>query len=292
MDKLIVHANAKINLFLEVLDKRTDGYHNIETVFQSIDLHDTLIFKEQKAGVINLSSDNKDLPLGSSNLISKACELLLKESGKNYGVDIQLIKRIPIGAGLAGGSADAGGTLIGLNEFWELGYSIGDLVELGKKLGADVPFCMIGGTALGKERGDSITKLKPLSNVYVVIANPGFEVSTAYAYASLANLGLTRSKKNGNIIVDDINNSDVLAIAKNLYNAFEQLVINEHPIIREIKAEMQNLGALGALMTGSGPTVFALTDDISVAENIKRKLESRVRFCVISQTSNHSIIKA
>jgi len=291
MDELVIHANAKINLFLEVLDKRSDGYHNIKTVFQSIDLHDTLIFRKQKAG-LNLISDNKDLPLDSSNLISKAYELLPKESGKSYGADIQLIKRIPIGAGLAGGSTDAGGTLIGLNELWGLGYSIGDLIELGKKLGADVPFCMIGGTSLGRERGDAITRLKPLSNVYVVLVNTGFQVSTAWAYAGLADLGLTRSRKDDNIIVNKINDNDVSAIAKNLYNAFEQLVIKERPIIAEIKAEMLKFGALGALMTGSGPTVFALTEDISIAENIKKQLENRVKFCVIAKTSDHSILKA
>ncbi|MGB9596434.1 MAG: 4-(cytidine 5'-diphospho)-2-C-methyl-D-erythritol kinase, partial [Candidatus Poribacteria bacterium] len=274
----------------EVLDKRSDGYHNIETVFQSIDLHDTLIFEEKKSG-ISISCDNKDLPLDSSNLIMKAYELLLKESGKNYGASIQLIKRIPIGAGLAGGSADASATLIGLNELWNLGYSVNDLIELGKKLGADVPFCIIGGTAIGKEKGDLITKLKSLSDIYVVIANPGFEISTAWAYKSLSDLGLTRNRKNANIIIEKINEGNILAIAKNLYNAFEGLLVKEHPIIAKIKSKMLDLGALGALMTGSGPTVFALTKDLTIAQNIKSSLESHIKFCTIARTTDHSIIK-
>lgn len=291
MDNLTIHANAKINLFLEVLDKRSDGYHNIETVFQSIDLHDTIIFKEKKSG-ISINCDNKDLPLDSSNLIVRAYELLLKESGKNYGVDIQLIKRIPIGAGLAGGSADAGATLIGLNELWKLGYDINDLIELGKKLGADVPFCMIGGTAIGKERGDLITRLKPLSDVYVVVANPGFEVSTAWAYKSLADLGLTRNRKNDNIIIEKINEGNISAVAENLYNAFEEIVTKKYPIVAEIKSEMVSLGALGASMTGSGPTVFALTEDIAIAQNIKNRLESHIKFCTIAKTTDHSIARS
>lgn len=290
MKNLTINANAKINLFLEVLDKRSDGYHNIETVFQSIDLHDTLTFEERKSG-ISIISDNKDLPTDSSNLIVKAYELLLKESGKSYGANIQLIKRIPIGAGLAGGSADASATLIGLNELWGLSYSINDLIELGKKLGADVPFCIIGGTAIGKERGDLITKLNPISDIYVVIANPGFEVSTAWAYKSLSDLGLTRNRKNANIIIEKINESDISAIAKNLYNSFEMLVSREHPIIAEMKSEMLNLGALGASMTGSGPTVFALTEDLAVARNIKNGLENHIKFCTIAKTTDHSIIK-
>jgi len=291
MDNLTIHANAKINLFLEVLDKRSDGYHNIETVFQSIDLHDTIIFKEKKSG-ISINCDNKDLPLDSSNLIVRAYELLLKESGKSYGADIQLIKRIPIGAGLAGGSADAGATLIGLNELWKLGYDINDLIELGKKLGADVPFCMIGGTAIGKERGDLITRLKPLSDVYVVVANPGFEVSTAWAYKSLADLGLTRNRKNDNIIIEKINEGNILAVAENLYNAFEEIVIKKYPIVAEIKSDMISLGALGALMTGSGPTVFALTEDIAIAQNIKDHFERHIKFCTIAKTTDHSITRS
>ncbi len=290
MSNLTIYANAKINLFLEVLDKRSDNYHNIETVFQSIDLHDTLEFKEAKSG-ISISCDNKSLPLDSSNLIVKAYELLIKENGKNYGVNIRLIKRIPIGAGLAGGSADASATLIGLNELWGLGHSVNDLVEFGKKLGADVPFCIVGGTALGRERGDLIIKLRPLTDVYVVIANAGFEVSTAWAYKSLSDLGLTRDRKNANIILKKINENDISSIAKNLYNAFEGLVADKYPIIAEIKSKMLDLGALGALMTGSGPTVFALTEDLAVAMNIKNHLEKQVKFCTIAKTIDHSITK-
>jgi 4-diphosphocytidyl-2-C-methyl-D-erythritol kinase len=290
MDELSLRANAKINLFLEVLDKRPDGYHNIETIFQSIDLHDTLVFREARSGVIKLSSDNAELPLDSSNLVYKASELLLKESQKNYGVEIHITKRIPLGAGLAGGSTDAAATLVGLNELWSLGYTTDDLLNIGGKLGADVPFCLIEGTAIGRERGDVLTKLNPIPKLSVVIANPGFQVSTAWAYKSLVNLGLTRERKSGNILIESISKGEFSDIGDSLYNVFESVVMNEYPIVRELKAKLTQSEIMGVLMTGSGPTVFALTKDISTAERIQKQVQHS-SYCVVTETSNLSIAR-
>jgi 4-diphosphocytidyl-2-C-methyl-D-erythritol kinase len=291
MSELCLRANAKINLFLEVLDKRLDGYHNIDTIFQSIDLHDTLLFRETKAGVIKLSSDNEELPLDSSNLVYKASELLLKESGKNYGVEIHINKRIPLGAGLAGGSTDASATLIGLNELWSLGYTTDDLLMLGRRLGADVSFCLIGGTAIGRGRGDILTRLNPIPKLYVVIANPGFQVSTAWAYKDLSKLGLTRERKSDNILVEKIQKGDLSDIGENLFNVFESIVMEEYPEIRELKTLLTQPGVLGVLMTGSGSTVFALTQDIASAEKIQQQARQRVGYCVVTETSDFSIAR-
>jgi len=291
MSELCLRANAKINLFLEVLDKRLDGYHNIDTIFQSIDLHDTLLFRETKAGVIKLSSDNEELPLDSSNLVYKASELLLKESGKNYGVEIHINKRIPLGAGLAGGSTDASATLIGLNELWSLGYTTDDLLMLSSRLGADVSFCLIGGTAIGRGRGDILTRLNPIPKLYVVIANPGFQVSTAWAYKGLSKLGLTRERKSDNILVEKIQKGDLSDIGENLFNVFESVVMEEYPEIRELKTLLTQPGVLGVLMTGSGSTVFALTQDISSAEKIQQQARQHVGYCVVTETSDFSIAR-
>jgi 4-diphosphocytidyl-2-C-methyl-D-erythritol kinase len=289
MREIKLRANAKINLFLEVLDKRQDGYHNIETIFQSIDLHDTLSFREAKLSNIKLSCDNPQVPLDSSNLVYKAADLLLKESGKNYGCEVHITKRIPIGGGLAGGSADASATLIGLNKLWSLGYTFDDLLTFGGKLGADVPFCMIGGTALGTGRGDQLTKLNPFPKVYVVIANPGFQVSTAWAYKSLSSLGLTRERKSGNILIDRIQHSDLTDIGNHLFNVFELLVIQEYPIVGEIKTEMLRSNVLGAMMTGSGSTVFAITDSSQIANEVQKQVAEIVDYCIVAETSTNSI---
>ncbi len=288
MTELRLRANAKINLFLEVLDRRTDGYHNIETVFQSIDLHDVIILRENTPGTIEIKCDHPQVPLDSSNLVYRAAELLLNESGKRCGVQIEIIKNIPVGAGLAGGSTDAAATLVGLSELWKLGYNVGELCRLGGKIGADVPFCLMGGTALGRGRGDELTRLTPFPETPVVIANPGFQVSTARAYESLR---LTRERKSGNILVGKMQRGDVSDIGDRLFNIFESVVMEEHPLVREIKEEFIRSGALAALMTGSGPTVFALARDTSSAQHIRDQVSRLADFCIVTRTSNFSIAR-
>jgi len=288
MTELRLRASAKINLFLEVLDRRTDGYHNIETVFQSIDLHDVIMLRENTSGTIEIKCDHPQVPLDSSNLAYRAAELLLSESGKRCGVQVEIIKNIPIGAGLAGGSTDAAATLVGLSELWKLGYDIGELCRLGGKIGADVPFCLMGGTALGRGRGDELTRLEPFPETPVVIANPGFQVSTARAYESLR---LTRERKSGNILVGKMQRGDVSDIGDRLFNIFESVVIEEYPLVRKIKEEFIRSGALAALMTGSGPTVFAFARDTSSAQHIRDQVSRLADFCIITRTSNFSIAR-
>ena len=291
MSELCLRANAKINLFLEVLDQRPDGYHNIETVFQSIDLHDIITLRETALGVVEIKCDDPRVPLDSSNLAYRAAELLSEESGKHRGVEIHILKRIPVGAGLAGGSTDAAAALVGLNELWGLGYGVEHLLRLGGRLGADVPFCIVGGTALGRGRGDELIELASFSGIPVVIANPGFQVSTAWAYGSLKDLGLTRVRKSGNILVRKMQQRDVSAVGKKLFNIFESVVLEEYPPVRRIKEEFMRAGASGALMTGSGPTVFALVLDVPSARHICQQTSGLADFCIVTQTSNISIAR-
>lgn len=291
MAELRLRANAKINLFLEVLDKRPDGYHNIETVFQSIDLHDVIILRGNSPGTIEVECDNPEVPLDSSNLAYRAAELLSRESGKSYGAQIHIIKRIPVGAGLAGGSTDAAATLVGLNELWGLDYSTEELMRLGSELGADVPFCILGGTALGKGRGDELTQLASFSDVPVVLVKPGFQVSTSWAYTALGNLDLTRARKSANILTTKMRRRNVSSIGGELFNIFESVVMGEYPLVGRIKEELIRAGALGALMTGSGPTVFALARDTSSARYICQQVSCLVDFCIVAKTSNVSIAR-
>lgn len=291
MREMRLRASAKVNLFLEVLDKRPDGYHNIETVFQSIDLHDVIILRENSPGTIEVECDNPEVPLDSSNLAYRAAELLSGEGGKSYGAQIRIIKRIPVGAGLAGGSTDAAATLVGLNELWGLGYSTEDLMRLGRELGADVPFCILGGTALGRGRGDELTQLAPFSDVPIVLANPGFQVPTSWAYAALRNLNLTRARKNANILIAKMRRRDASSVGGELFNIFESVVLGEHPLVGRMKEELIRAGALGALMTGSGPTVFALARDTSSARYICEQVSCLARFCIVARTSNVSVAR-
>lgn len=291
MNELRLRANAKINLFLEVLDRRRDGYHNIETVFQSIDLHDVITLRESTSGDVKVKCDDPRVPVDSSNLVYKAAELLSQESGKRSGVEIHILKRIPVGAGLAGGSTDAAATLVGLNELWGLEYGIDELMQLGGKLGADVPFCIMGGTALGRGRGDELTQLKTFSGIPAVIANPGFQVSTAWAYGSLKDLGLTRSLKNANILVGKMQQNDISEVGGEFFNIFENVVMEKYPSVRQIKEEFIRSGASGALMSGSGPTVFAVAQDMSSAQRLREQVGNLADFCIVTQTSSASIVR-
>lgn len=291
MNELCLKANAKINLFLEVLDKRPDGYHNIETIFQSVALHDVIILRKKSSRNLIITCDNAEAPSDNSNLAYKAAKLLAEESGTSYGAEIYIQKHIPVGAGLAGGSTDAAATLVGLNELWGLELSFDDLMKIGGKLGSDVPFCILGGTALGRGRGEELVRLAPLPEIPVVIANPGFQVSTAWAYNSLGNLGLTRARKNANILVGKMQKCDASDIDKELYNVFENIVMEKYPLVRQLRDKLVQMNSLGALMTGSGSSVFALVNDKSSAINICEKLRHLADFCVATKTSNTSIIR-
>ena len=184
MKEITLKSYGKINLGLDVLYKRQDGYHEINTIMQQIDLCDTLIIKENKEGLV-LKSNSKDLPLDSTNLIYIAWKKIQEKTGINKGIEVILDKKIPIAAGLAGGSSNAAAILKGLNELWDLGFDEKDLREIGVEIGADVPFCIMGGTALAKGIGEELTKLRPFKDKDLLLVNPGLAISTAEVYKSL-----------------------------------------------------------------------------------------------------------
>ena len=272
MKEITLKSYGKINLGLDVLYKRQDGYHEINTIMQQIDLSDTVTIRENEEGII-IKSNNKDLPLDSTNLIYIAWKKIQEKTGINKGIEVILDKKIPIAAGLAGGSSNAAAILKGLNELWDLGFDEKDLREIGVEIGADVPFCIMGGTALAKGIGEELTRLKPFKDKDLLLVNPGIQISTAEVYKSL-NLKEKR-RVNMEEIIQSIEKDDLNSLTKSIVNVMEEVVIRKNPIISEIKEDLIEYGALGSLMSGSGPTVFGLFDDKEKLNFCKEKLTNK-----------------
>lgn len=282
MNKLILESHGKINLSLDVLYKREDGYHELNTIMQEIDLKDTIILKEIDKG-IEIQCNDKDVPLDQKNLVYKAWEKMTDITGENRGIHITIEKQIPVASGLAGGSSNAATVLKGLNKLWDLKLSQKELMDIGLEIGADVPFCIMGGTAYARGVGEKLIKLKPFSQKMVLLANPGIPISTANVYNSL-NLDSKKNNININQIIKFIEKGDLFNLAKNMSNTMEKVVIEKYPIIDEIKKGMIKCGALGSLMSGSGPTVFGLFDDEDKLNKCKRELERKIPKVLIAKT--------
>ena len=257
MNKIQLKALGKINLGLDVLRRREDGYHEVKMIMQTIDLSDTLTFCKKKEPGIVLKIDKESLSAGKENLICRAAGKLFAEAGISEGVEIFLEKRIPIAAGMAGGSTDAAATLRGLNELFGLGYSLERLQSLGVTLGADIPYCLMGGTALSEGIGEVLTKLPAPPPCVLVVAKPDIDVSTKFVYENLhADTLAYHPDIDG--MEAAIRNGSLSGIAKRMGNVLETVTVREYPVINEIKEQMKRAGALNALMSGSGPTVFGL----------------------------------
>jgi len=252
-DCLKLRCNAKVNLYLDVLGRRPDGYHDIETVFHTISISDCLTVTRRESG-FRLSAGSADVPRDESNLALLAAKRLLGEG--RGGVHIDLEKRIPVSAGLGGGSADAAASMVAVNRIFGLGLTDEDLLEAASEIGSDVPFLLKGGCALGRGRGEMLTQLKCLPPLCVVVVAPPLKVSTRWAYESLRT-GLT-SRSAGSKIKTDALEGAVESLNSLLYNRFEGLVFETHPLVRRIKEGLLEAGALGALMSGSGPAVFGI----------------------------------
>ncbi len=266
-------AYAKINLSLDVAGRRENGYHDVRMVMQSVSLHDTLTFEKNDG--FSLTTDNEELTKesddGKENIILKACRVLSEYKGAFGGAKITLTKRIPIAAGMAGGSTDAAATLRGLNRLYDLGLSLKELETIAVKIGADVPFCVRGGTALSEGIGEILTTLKTPSETKIVIVKPDINVSTKDVYEAFDSLSKP-FHPDVDAMVKAVNDDDLDAVVSNLGNSLEAVTKGLHPIIGEIEDYMLLNGAKGALMSGSGPTVFAITD----AENASA-LEAKLK---------------
>ena len=265
-----VEANAKINLTLDILGKRPDGFHEVAMVMQSIGLHDTLTM-EKTDGEIALSINVPWLKADEKNLAWRAAELVRQEYGLTGGVRMELTKRIPIAAGLAGGSADAAAVLKGMNELYNLQMSKARLCELGAKLGSDIPFCLMGGTMLATGRGEVLTRLADMPETWVVLAKPRISVSTAWAYQNYDEQGAERHPDN-EAIKKAIARGNRKAVAGLLCNVLESVTIKKYDVIADYKQMMLDKGAMASMMSGSGPTVFGLARNREQAEAIANVL--------------------
>lgn len=257
MEKVFQKAYAKINIGLDVLRRRADGYHEVRMIMQTVDLFDELVIEKRTQAGIELQTDNSELPLDGNNLIYKAAKLLLGEKKISEGVKITLTKRIPIAAGMAGGSADAAAALRGLNELFEMGYSVQELQELGVKLGADIPYCIVGGTMLSEGIGEILTPLPAPPECFLVIAKPDINVSTGFVYGNLhADRLVWHPDIDG--MIGAIESGTLRGITDRLGNVLETVTAKEYPVIEELKELLRVKGAENALMSGSGPTVFGI----------------------------------
>ena len=263
--KLSYKAYAKVNLGLDVLRKREDGYHDVKMIMQTVNLYDVIEIEASDDNLISIVTENDSIPVNEDNLIYKACKLLMDEFNINRGVRITLIKNIPVAAGMAGGSTDAAYTLIGINELFELGLSKDELMKRGVKIGADVPYCIMGGTALSEGIGEILSPVSGMPNCNILIAKPPIVVSTKSVYE---NLPATELKRHPDIdgLKSYIEASDIYSIANKMENVLETVTVKEYPIIEEIKTYMKQNGALNSIMSGSGPTVFGLFDNYEIAK--------------------------
>ena len=282
-------APAKINLYLEIIGDRPDGFHELAMVLQSIDLGDRIEIKPIGIETIIVHCDHPQVPADNGNLAYRAAHLMKQEFPDVFarygGVEITVHKHIPVEAGLAGGSTDAAAVLVGLDLLWKLGLTQSEIQVLGAKLGSDIPFCVTGGTALGTGRGEQLAPLTDLDNLYVILAKyNNLGVSTAWAYNTYRqqfgdsyirdeeNLTSRRHQVHSGPMIGAISRQDGAEIGKLLYNDLEKVVLPAHPQIEKLRNTFTEAGVLGAMMSGSGPTVFALTESQTQAEEVMQKV--------------------
>ena len=256
MDSIRLNAMAKINLGLDVTGKRPDGYHELRMVMQMINLYDKIEIIKLETPEIIVETNLSFLPVNENNIVYKAAQLLMNKFHLTQGVRIVLEKHIPVAAGMAGGSSDAATVLYGMNKLFLLGMTKNQMMEEGVKLGADVPYCVLRTTALSEGIGEILTTLPPMPKCHIVIAKPGISVSTKAVFGKLRD-GIVKAIKAGSLT----------DIASRLGNTLEEVTIKDYPVIAQIKEDMIAQGALGALMSGSGPTVFGIFDDEKKAKN-------------------------
>jgi 4-diphosphocytidyl-2-C-methyl-D-erythritol kinase len=279
---MLIKAYAKINISLDVVGKREDGYHLLRMIMQNIDLYD-LINIEKAANGINISSNKPYIPIDDRNLGYKAAKLFMEKYNLQGGVDINIRKSIPVAAGLAGGSTDAAAVLKGMRSIYDMDVSDEELMELGLKIGADVPYCIMGGTALCEGIGEKITPLKSFKDHIMIVVKPPFGVSTKEVYQSL---DISRIYKHPDTegLIQAVEENDLKYVCGSMKNILENVTLRKHIILKDIKNEMLRMGALGAMMSGSGPTVFSFFDDMLKAQQCYDKFKMKYSEVFITRT--------
>lgn len=273
MDEIKLKALAKINLGLDVVRRREDGYHEVRMVMQTIHLYDQLLIQKSETPGIQIHSNLSFLPVNENNLVYKAGKLLMDEFDIHTGVSVELNKRIPVAAGMAGGSTDAAAMLYGMNQLFGLKLKRKDLMERGVQIGADVPYCIMRGTALAEGIGEKLSSLPPMVKCPVLIAKPAVSVSTKFVYQ---NLKLNEQTPHPDIdaLITDIQNSDLDNICADMGNVLETVTIPNYPVIAQIKEQMLKSGAKASMMSGSGPTVFGLFGDEETARRARAEMKA------------------
>ena len=273
MDEIKLKALAKINLGLDVVRRREDGYHEVRMVMQTIHLYDQLLIQKSETPGIQIHSNLSFLPVNENNLVYKAGKLLMDEFDIHTGVSVELNKRIPVAAGMAGGSTDAAAMLYGMNQLFGLKLKRKDLMERGVQIGADVPYCIMRGTALAEGIGEKLSSLPPMVKCPVLIAKPAVSVSTKFVYQ---NLKLNEQTPHPDIdaLITDIRNSDLDNICADMGNVLETVTIPNYPVIAQIKEQMLKSGAKASMMSGSGPTGFGLFGDEETARRARAEMKA------------------
>ena len=266
-----LRALAKINLGLDVTGKREDGYHEVRMVMQTIQMYDQLEIKERKEPGIRLTTNLPFLPCNDGNLVYKAAKILMDEFDIRQGVDMNLTKFIPVAAGMAGGSSDAAAALVGINRMFQLGLTKRQLMERGVQIGADVPYCVLRGTALAEGIGEKLTVLPPMPDCWILIGKPGISVSTKYVYTTLdLNTDTVHPDIDG--MKKALEDGNLYGITERMGNVLQDVTIPAYPEVERIKEQMKALGAVNAMMSGSGPTVFGIFDNEEKAQKACQKL--------------------
>ena len=277
MNSITLKSRAKINLSIDVLGKRQDGYHLVEMIMQTIDLYDLIEINEKDNDQITIKSTSDEIPLDCNNLVYKAANLIKKTFNINKGVEIHIKKNIPVAAGMAGGSSNAAAVLVGLNKLWNLNLSNQQLEKIGLKLGADVPFCINGGAVLALGIGEELTPIKGLTkDVCILVCKPDLFVSTKEVYECIDSKDIDK-RPNNKFLIECLKNEDTRQLAENMFNVLEGVTMDKHPVIQQIKDIMTNNRALGAMMSGSGPTVFGLYEKREDAVKCKAILEKQFK---------------
>lgn len=283
MNTIQLKAKAKINLSLDVLGKRRDGYHELKTIMQTVELHD-IVTLEATEKDIQIICDKGYVPTDENNTAWKAANLLMQKYGIKKGVRIHIRKNIPVAAGLAGGSADAASVLKGMNLLYKLGMNENELMEAGLRIGADVPFCIRGGTVLAEGIGEKLTPLKCLDGVDIIIIKPKVSVSTAWVYKNL-DMSTINVRPDTDKLINAIEEKNLDFLSENMKNVLETVTLSKYEIVNKIKSRLIECGALGSMMSGSGPSVFGIFKDSSSAEKAYRILKSDEWNCYITKTS-------
>ncbi len=283
MDSIWINAPAKINIGLDVLRRREDGYHEVKMIMQSIRLYDRLTLEKKEQSGIHLSTNLSFLPVNEDNLVYRSARMLMDEFHLEGGLNIKLDKRIPVAAGMAGGSTDAASCMLAINELYGLGLGKRHLMKRAVKLGADIPYCILKGTALSEGIGEKLSTIPAMPDCYILIAKPNIHVSTKSVYT---NLVLDEQTIHPDIdrMIAAMKKRDLTELCQYIGNVLESVTIPAHPQIAAIKECMMQHGALGSLMSGSGPTVFGIFDDLEKAKYAKERCRELPYKCFVFVT--------